>query len=188
MGGPAARARVHCGPHGKEGSLESFLTTCSALRALPPPCSCNTSSPQLLLMENDIDARPFSQQVLACLPPLPWSVSPLDVTDPRTKREDLRHMRVFSVDPIGCRDIDDALHCVPLPNGNFDVGVHIADVTNFVLPGTPLDVEASQRGTSVYLVERRIDMLPKPLTEGRPQAAQAAHNRWKGEKEVRGSA
>ncbi|CAI7867031.1 unnamed protein product, partial [Closterium sp. NIES-54] len=120
---------------------------------------------ELLLMENDIDARPFSQQVLACLPPLPWSVSPLDVTDPRTKREDLRHMRVFSVDPIGCRDIDDALHCVPLPNGNFDVGVHIADVTNFVLPGTPLDVEASQRGTSVYLVERRIDMLPKPLTE-----------------------
>ncbi|CAI5531049.1 unnamed protein product, partial [Closterium sp. Naga37s-1] len=120
---------------------------------------------ELLLMENDIDARPFSQQVLACLPPLPWSVSPLDVTDPRTKREDLRHVRVFSVDPIGCRDIDDALHCVPLPNGNFDVGVHIADVTNFVLPGTPLDVEASQRGTSVYLVERRIDMLPKPLTE-----------------------
>ncbi|CAI6003897.1 unnamed protein product, partial [Closterium sp. NIES-64] len=120
---------------------------------------------ELLLMENDIDARPFSQQVLACLPPLPWSVSPADVTDPRTKREDLRHVRVFSVDPIGCRDIDDALHCVPLPNGNFDVGVHIADVTNFVLPGTPLDVEASQRGTSVYLVERRIDMLPKPLTE-----------------------
>ncbi|CAI5461475.1 unnamed protein product [Closterium sp. Yama58-4] len=120
---------------------------------------------ELLLMENDIDARPFSQQVLACLPPLPWSVSPADITDPRSKREDLRHVRVFSVDPIGCRDIDDALHCVPLPNGNFDVGVHIADVTNFVLPGTPLDVEASQRGTSVYLVERRIDMLPKPLTE-----------------------
>jgi exoribonuclease II len=42
----------------------------------------------------------------------------------------------------------------------------IADVTNFVFPGTPLDDEASQRGTSVYLVERRIDMLPKPLTEG----------------------
>ncbi|GJP42959.1 hypothetical protein CLOM_g2479 [Closterium sp. NIES-68] len=120
---------------------------------------------ELLLMENDIDARPFSQQVLACLPPLPWSVSAADVTDPKSKREDLRHVRVFSVDPIGCRDIDDALHCVPLPNGNFDVGVHIADVTNFVLPGTPLDIEASQRGTSVYLVERRIDMLPKPLTE-----------------------
>lgn len=67
----------------------------------------------------------------------------------------------------GCKDIDDALHCMQLANGNFQVGVHIADVTNFVLPGTPLDEEASQRGTSVYLVDRRIDMLPKALTEGR---------------------
>jgi len=57
------------------------------------------------------------------------------------------------------------LHCTALPNGNFEVGVHIADVTNFVHPGSPLDDEATQRGTSVYLVERRIDMLPKPLTE-----------------------
>ena len=47
-----------------------------------------------------------------------------------------------------------------------DIKSDIADVTNFVHPGTPLDDEASQRGTSVYLVERRIDMLPKPLTEG----------------------
>ncbi|OIT26942.1 PREDICTED: exosome complex exonuclease RRP44 homolog A [Nicotiana attenuata] len=118
---------------------------------------------EVVLIENDIDARPFSAQVLACLPPLPWSVSSQDLTNPI--RQDLRHLRVCSVDPPGCRDIDDALHCMPLPNGNFEVGVHIADVTNFVHPGTPLDDEASQRGTSVYLVERRIDMLPKPLTE-----------------------
>uniref|UniRef100_A0A6N2M422 Chitin-binding type-1 domain-containing protein n=1 Tax=Salix viminalis TaxID=40686 RepID=A0A6N2M422_SALVM len=72
---------------------------------------------------------------------------------------------VRSIGEIGCTDIDDALHCAMLPTGNFEVGVHIADVTNFVHPGTPLDDEASKRGTSVYLVERRIDMLPKPLTE-----------------------
>lgn len=48
-----------------------------------------------------------------------------------------------------------------------DIQLDIADVTNFVHPGTPLDDEASKRGTSVYLVERRIDMLPKPLTEGK---------------------
>ncbi|TMW90047.1 hypothetical protein EJD97_016266 [Solanum chilense] len=118
---------------------------------------------EVVLIENDIDARPFSAQVLACLPPLPWLVSSQDLTNPI--RQDLRHLRVCSVDPPGCRDIDDALHCMPLSNGNFEVGVHIADVTNFVHPGTPLDDEASQRGTSVYLVERRIDMLPKPLTE-----------------------
>ncbi|XP_015889583.2 exosome complex exonuclease RRP44 homolog A [Ziziphus jujuba] len=118
---------------------------------------------EVVLIENDINSRPFSSQVLACLPPLPWSVSPEDLTNPI--RQDLRHLRVFSVDPPGCKDIDDALHCTSLPNGNFEVGVHIADVTNFVQPGTPLDEEATQRGTSVYLVERRIDMLPKPLTE-----------------------
>ncbi|GMJ07855.1 Rrp44 homolog A, EMBRYO DEFECTIVE 2763 [Hibiscus trionum] len=118
---------------------------------------------EVVLIENDINSRPFSSQVLACLPPLPWSVSSEDVTN--SIRMDLRSLRVFSVDPPGCKDIDDALHCTALPNGNYEVGVHIADVTNFVHPGTPLDDEASQRGTSVYLVERRIDMLPKPLTE-----------------------
>ncbi|KAF5753110.1 putative mitotic control protein dis3 [Tripterygium wilfordii] len=118
---------------------------------------------QAVLMENDICDEPFSRQILNCLPPLPWSVSAEDLANPI--RMDLRHLLVFSVDPPGCKDIDDALHCTTLPNGNFEVGVHIADVTNFVHPGTPLDDEASQRGTSVYLVERRIDMLPKPLTE-----------------------
>ncbi|KAI6670145.1 hypothetical protein NL676_005030, partial [Syzygium grande] len=118
---------------------------------------------EVVLIENDIDARPFSFQVLACLPPLPWSVSSEDLTNPI--RQDLRHLCVFSVDPPGCKDIDDALHCTALSSGNFEVGVHIADVTNFVHPSTPLDDEAVQRGTSVYLVERRIDMLPKPLTE-----------------------
>ncbi|QCE15354.1 exosome complex exonuclease DIS3/RRP44 [Vigna unguiculata] len=118
---------------------------------------------EVVLIENDINTRPFSSQVLACLPPLPWLVSSEDLSNPI--RQDLRHLLVFSVDPPGCKDIDDALHCHALPNGNFEVGVHIADVTNFVHPGTPLDDEASQRGTSVYLVERRIDMLPKPLTE-----------------------
>ncbi|PON50039.1 PIN domain containing protein [Parasponia andersonii] len=118
---------------------------------------------EVVLIENDINSRPFSSQVLACLPPLPWSVSSDDLSNPI--RQDLRHLRVFSVDPPGCKDIDDTLHCTALPNGNYEVGVHIADVTNFVHLGTPLDDEAAQRGTSVYLVERRIDMLPKPLTE-----------------------
>ncbi|KAE8645869.1 exosome complex exonuclease RRP44 homolog A [Cucumis sativus] len=118
---------------------------------------------EVVLIENDINSRPFSSQVMTCLPPLPWSVSPVDIANPI--RQDLRHLNVFSVDPPGCKDIDDALHCTALSNGNFEVGVHIADVTNFVHPGTALDDEAAQRGTSVYLVERRIDMLPKPLTE-----------------------
>ena len=54
-------------------------------------------------------------------------------------------MPVCSVDPPGCKDIDDALHIRPLPNGNQELGVHIADVTNFLLPGTAMDEEAARR-------------------------------------------
>ena len=64
----------------------------------------------------------------------------------------------------GCTDIDDALHAVPLENGNFNVGVHIADVSHFIRPGTPLDKEAANRSTSVYLTDRRIDMVPELLS------------------------
>ncbi|KAJ1731846.1 exosome catalytic subunit dis3, partial [Coemansia biformis] len=78
-------------------------------------------------------------------------------------RRDLRELNVCSIDPPGCTDIDDALHAVELPNGNFQVGVHIADVTNFVKPGMAMDVEAAHRSTTVYLVDRRIDMLPELL-------------------------
>jgi exosome complex exonuclease DIS3/RRP44 len=81
------------------------------------------------------------------------------------KRWDLRHLDVCSVDPIGCKDIDDALHCIILPNGNYQVGVHIADVTHFVRAGTEIDREAARRCTTVYMVDRRTDMLPCLLTE-----------------------
>ena len=80
------------------------------------------------------------------------------------QRTDLRHIPVVSIDPPGCKDIDDALHCVRLPNGRLEAGVHIADVTFFVHPDTPLDKEAAHRATSTYLVERRLDMLPGLLT------------------------
>lgn len=72
-------------------------------------------------------------------------------------------MNVCSIDPPGCTDIDDALHVRTLPNGNYEIGVHIADVTYFVKYGMPMDTEAAARGTSVYLVDKRIDMLPSLL-------------------------
>ncbi|KAH9710523.1 exosome complex exonuclease RRP44 [Citrus sinensis] len=81
---------------------------------------------EMVLIDNDIDARPFSTQVLACLPPLPWSVSSEDLANPI--RLDLRDLHVFSVDPPGCKDIDDALHCTALSSGNFEVGVHICSL------------------------------------------------------------
>lgn len=72
----------------------------------------------------------------------------------------MRHVDICSVDPPGCTDIDDALHCKLLKNGNYEVGVHIADVSHFIRPGTAIDEEASLRATTVYLVDKRIDMVP----------------------------
>jgi exosome complex exonuclease DIS3/RRP44 len=64
---------------------------------------------------------------------------------------------------VGCTDIDDALHARKLSNGNYEVGVHIADVSHFVKPENAMDLEAQRRGTTVYLVDKRIDMLPSLL-------------------------
>jgi len=116
----------------------------------------------VILLEHDIPTGDFSGEVLACLPPEGWAV---DATKLEPYRRDLRHLPVMSIDPPGCRDIDDALHWRDLGNGHWEVGIHIADVTHYVSPGSPLDVEASNRSTSTYLVDRRLDMLPKMLTE-----------------------
>ncbi|GAX77417.1 hypothetical protein CEUSTIGMA_g4862.t1 [Chlamydomonas eustigma] len=118
---------------------------------------------EVLLIENDIITTPFTPAVHDCVPPLPWKVTDAELSDP--VRRDLRDLIVCSVDPPGCKDIDDALHARSLPNGNIEVGVHIADVTHFLKPETAMDAEAALRGTTVYLVQRRLDMLPKPLTE-----------------------
>ena len=80
------------------------------------------------------------------------------------KRVDLRDVSICSVDPPGCTDIDDALHCFRLPNGNLQVGVHIAVVSHFIRPGSAIDREAANRGTTVYLTDRRIDMVPELLS------------------------
>ncbi len=120
---------------------------------------------EALLLEYDVQYRPFPRGVLDCLPKEghDWKV-PANLEDPAWKgRRDLRDLLVCSIDPIGCQDIDDALHAQLLPNGNFEVGVHIADVSHFVKPNNAMDAEASIRGTTVYLVDKRIDMLPMLL-------------------------
>jgi exosome complex exonuclease DIS3/RRP44 len=120
---------------------------------------------EALLLEYDVQYRPFPKTVLDCLPEEghEWKV-PADTDDLGWKgRRDLRDLLICSIDPVGCQDIDDALHARPLPNGNIEVGVHIADVSHFVRPNNAMDREASARGTTVYLVDKRIDMLPMLL-------------------------
>ena len=82
------------------------------------------------------------------------------------RREDFRGVTTFTIDPKDAKDFDDALSIRHLPNGNTEVGVHIADVTHYVTPNSIIDREAKQRATSVYLVDRTIPMLPEHLCNG----------------------
>ena len=78
-------------------------------------------------------------------------------------RRDFRDVLTFTIDPKDAKDFDDALSFQKLDNGNYEVGVHIADVTHYVRPGDVVDKEAQERGTSVYLVDRTVPMLPEKL-------------------------
>ncbi|MBP9843193.1 MAG: ribonuclease R, partial [Candidatus Pacebacteria bacterium] len=80
------------------------------------------------------------------------------------KRRDIRDVTTMTIDPHDAKDFDDALSCRTLPNGNIEVGIHIADVSHYVREGEPLDQEAQERATSVYLVDRVIPMLPEVLS------------------------
>jgi len=80
------------------------------------------------------------------------------------KRKDLRDILTFTIDPKDAKDFDDALSFQKLENGNYQIGVHIADVSHFVQPGSILDDEAFERATSVYLVDRVVPMLPEILS------------------------
>lgn len=82
------------------------------------------------------------------------------------ERRDFRDVTTFTIDPADAKDFDDALSIRKLENGNWEVGVHIADVTHYVTPGSVLDEEAYGRATSVYLVDRVVPMLPERLSNG----------------------
>jgi ribonuclease R len=82
------------------------------------------------------------------------------------KRRDFREVTTFTIDPADAKDFDDALSLQKLENGNWEVGIHIADVTHYVTPNSMIETEAQSRATSVYLVDRVVPMLPERLSNG----------------------
>ncbi|WP_223151710.1 ribonuclease R [Chitinophaga qingshengii] len=88
-----------------------------------------------------------------------------EITDTEVrKRKDCRNILTFTIDPIDAKDFDDAISIRTLKNGLYEIGVHIADVSHYVVPGTELDKEASKRATSVYLPDRVLPMLPEKIS------------------------
>lgn len=102
----------------------------------------------------------FPVEVEAYAKKLDTTIQPEEIA----KRRDMRNVLTFTIDPKDAKDFDDALSFQVLENGNYEIGVHIADVSHYVQEGTILDDEAFKRATSVYLVDRVVPMLPEVLS------------------------
>ncbi|MBX9852888.1 MAG: ribonuclease R [Cytophagaceae bacterium] len=102
----------------------------------------------------------FPERVVSDAEKIPVEISPKEIS----QRRDFRNITTFTIDPFDAKDFDDALSVRKTEKGNWEVGVHIADVTHYVKPETLLDKEAYDRATSVYLVDRVVPMLPEKLS------------------------
>ena len=118
----------------------------------------NNTEMHAILAEFNLPYR-FEKEVEDAAESIPDSISDKDMKG----RKDFRGTFTFTIDPADAKDFDDALSFRKLENGNYEVGVHIADVSYYVKPGSPVDREARERGTSVYLVDRTVPMLPEKL-------------------------
>jgi ribonuclease R len=121
----------------------------------------NTTEMHAILAEYGLPYK-YPADVEAAAEKLDAGITPEEVA----KRIDMRNVTTFTVDPRDAKDFDDALSLRKLNNGLWEVGVHIADVTHYVLPESSIEQEAQQRATSVYLVDRTVPMLPEHLSNG----------------------
>ena len=121
----------------------------------------NNAEMHAILAEFGLPFR-YPEEVEAEANKIPEEISKNEIA----KRLDCRNITTFTIDPRDAKDFDDALSLRKLDNGNWEMGVHIADVTHYVKPGDLIDQEAEKRATSVYLVDRTVPMLPERLSNG----------------------
>lgn len=121
----------------------------------------NETEMHAILAEYDLPYA-FPPEVEAEAENLDNGITPEEIA----KRRDMRDVCTFTIDPADAKDFDDAISCRQLKNGNWEIGVHIADVSHYIIEGTKLDDEALARATSVYLVDRVVPMLPEKLCNG----------------------
>ncbi|XP_066593542.1 DIS3-like exonuclease 2 [Prorops nasuta] len=112
-----------------------------------------------ILMENDLHVAPYKKKFLKGLPNSNYTFKPIDLLN----REEWRKKCIFTIDPSTAVDLDDAVSCYPLRNGNFEIGVHISDVTHFLQSGTRIDSEIAKRAVTYYMVDKAYHMLPEEL-------------------------
>ena len=119
----------------------------------------NDTEMHAILAEYDLPYR-FDEKVEAAAEHIPAKITERDYAE----RRDMRDVTTFTIDPADAKDFDDALSIRKIGKDSWEVGVHIADVTHYVRPGSVIDLEAEARGTSVYLVDRTVPMLPERLS------------------------
>lgn len=119
----------------------------------------NDTEMHSILVEYGLPYR-FEPEVEEIADRIPEVITPKEIS----ARRDFRNLTTLTIDPADAKDFDDAISFLPLKNGNYEVGVHIADVTHYIQPGSVLDKVAYERGTSVYLVDRTVPMLPEKLS------------------------
>lgn len=137
------------------------------IKSLGKPGELNTEMHAIMFEYGFPDKFPL--EVEQFVQKLDLKIDPEEIS----KRKDFREKTSFTIDPITAKDFDDALSFTPLSDGKTEIGIHIADVSHYVQPNSILDVEAYDRATSVYLVDRVVPMLPEILSNGvcslRPQ-------------------
>nr|XP_012226722.1 PREDICTED: DIS3-like exonuclease 2 isoform X3 [Linepithema humile] len=114
-----------------------------------------------ILLENNLDISPYKEELLKGLPGSDYVLTDSDLQD----REDWRHECIFTIDSATAVDIDNAISCKVLGNGNYEIGVHISDVTHYLEFLSQLDVEVSKRATTIYMPHKAYHMLPEELIQ-----------------------